>query len=45
MQGSSQASTLNLRIPVWTHLDGATATINSQSLAIPAPGVKYAHES
>uniref|UniRef100_A0A6M2FB52 Alpha-L-arabinofuranosidase B arabinose-binding domain-containing protein n=1 Tax=Populus davidiana TaxID=266767 RepID=A0A6M2FB52_9ROSI len=37
-EGSSQASTLNLRIPVWTHLDGATATINSQSLAIPAPG-------
>ncbi|KAF9688694.1 hypothetical protein SADUNF_Sadunf01G0014800 [Salix dunnii] len=37
-EGSSQASTLNLRIPFWTHLDGAAATINSQSLAIPAPG-------
>ncbi|KAG5227621.1 Alpha-L-arabinofuranosidase [Salix suchowensis] len=37
-EGSSQASTLNLRIPSWTHLDGATATINSQSLAMPAPG-------
>ncbi|KAJ6340975.1 hypothetical protein OIU78_009201 [Salix suchowensis] len=36
-EGSSQASTLNLRIPFWTHLDGAAATINSQSLAIPAP--------
>ncbi|KAJ6307324.1 hypothetical protein OIU76_017169 [Salix suchowensis] len=37
-KGSSQASTLNLRIPFWTHLDGAAATINSQSLAIPTPG-------
>ncbi|CAK7339307.1 unnamed protein product [Dovyalis caffra] len=37
-EGSSQASTLNLRIPVWTHLDGATATINSESLTLPVPG-------
>ena len=41
MQGTSQASTLYLRIPIWTNSEGATATINSQSLRLPAPGVKY----
>ncbi|KDP22063.1 hypothetical protein JCGZ_25894 [Jatropha curcas] len=36
--GASKQSTLNLRIPIWTHLDGAEATLNGQSLAVPAPG-------
>ena len=35
---TSQASTLYLRIPIWTNSEGATATINSQSLPLPAPG-------
>ncbi|KAG5250004.1 Alpha-L-arabinofuranosidase [Salix suchowensis] len=33
-----QASTLHLRMPIWTNSEGATATINSQSLPLPAPG-------
>ncbi|KAJ6704752.1 PROLINE-TRNA LIGASE (DUF1680) [Salix purpurea] len=37
-KGTSQASTLHLRIPIWTNSEGATATINSQSLPPPAPG-------
>ncbi|KAJ6387852.1 hypothetical protein OIU77_026423 [Salix suchowensis] len=37
-KGTSQASTLHLRIPIWTNSEGATATINSQSLPLPAPG-------
>ncbi|KAJ6944585.1 hypothetical protein NC652_009832 [Populus alba x Populus x berolinensis] len=37
-EGTSQASTLYLRIPIWTNSEGATATINSQSLRLPAPG-------
>ncbi|KAI9398640.1 hypothetical protein POPTR_003G206000v4 [Populus trichocarpa] len=37
-KGTSQASTLYLRIPIWTNSEGATATINSQSLRLPAPG-------
>ncbi|KAJ7965222.1 DUF1680 domain-containing protein [Quillaja saponaria] len=37
-KGTSKSSTLNLRIPVWTHLDGAKATLNAQSLTIPSPG-------
>uniref|UniRef100_A0A6N2LLF6 Alpha-L-arabinofuranosidase B arabinose-binding domain-containing protein n=1 Tax=Salix viminalis TaxID=40686 RepID=A0A6N2LLF6_SALVM len=30
-KGTSQASTLHLRIPIWKNSEGATATINSQS--------------
>ncbi|KAF9686441.1 hypothetical protein SADUNF_Sadunf03G0158800 [Salix dunnii] len=37
-KGTSQASTLYLRIPIWTNSEGATATINSQSLPLPALG-------
>ncbi|KAJ7980754.1 DUF1680 domain-containing protein [Quillaja saponaria] len=37
-KGTGKSSTLNLRIPVWTHLDGAKATLNGQSLSVPAPG-------
>ncbi|KAJ6325962.1 hypothetical protein OIU78_013119 [Salix suchowensis] len=37
-KGTSQASTLHLRMPIWTNSEGATATINSQSLPLPAPG-------
>ncbi|KAB5565104.1 hypothetical protein DKX38_005158 [Salix brachista] len=37
-EGTSQASTLHLRIPIWANSEGATATINSQSLPLPAPG-------
>ena len=36
MQGAGQ-STLNLRIPSWTN--NAKASINTQSLTVPAPGV------
>ncbi|CAK9145306.1 unnamed protein product [Ilex paraguariensis] len=31
-------STLNLRIPIWTNLNGATALLNDQDLSVPAPG-------
>ncbi|EEF48866.1 conserved hypothetical protein [Ricinus communis] len=37
-QGASQSSTLNLRIPIWTHSDDVKATINAQSLPVPPPG-------
>ncbi|XP_057988810.1 uncharacterized protein LOC110633851 isoform X2 [Hevea brasiliensis] len=38
IEGASQPSTLNFRIPIWTNLDGAKATLNAQSLSVPAPG-------
>lgn len=31
-------STLNLRVPSWTHSDAAKATLNSQNLPLPSPG-------
>ncbi|KAL8156444.1 uncharacterized protein LOC141689362 [Apium graveolens] len=31
-------STLNLRIPIWTYSDGATATLNNKPLPLPSPG-------
>ncbi|KAI4334590.1 hypothetical protein L6164_019262 [Bauhinia variegata] len=31
-------STLNLRIPTWTHSDGAKGILNTETLALPAPG-------
>ncbi|CAK7339306.1 unnamed protein product [Dovyalis caffra] len=36
--GEGQLSALNLRIPTRTHLEGAEAAINDESLQIPAPG-------
>lgn len=37
-EGSGKSSTLNLRIPSWTHGDGVKAALNTKSLPIPAPG-------
>ncbi|CAL9168435.1 unnamed protein product [Musa hybrid cultivar] len=37
-KSSSQISTLNLRIPSWTSLDGAKATLNDNNLQLPSPG-------
>ncbi|GMY16330.1 DUF1680 domain-containing protein [Fagus crenata] len=37
-KGADQSSNLNLRIPSWTHADGAQASLNGQSLTLPAPG-------
>ncbi|XP_017697122.1 uncharacterized protein LOC103702309 isoform X2 [Phoenix dactylifera] len=34
----SQSSTLNLRIPSWTSLDGARAALNGQDMQLPYPG-------
>ncbi|KAK1402743.1 AbfB domain-containing protein [Heracleum sosnowskyi] len=31
-------STLNLRIPIWTYSDGATAALNNKPLPLPSPG-------
>ncbi|XP_030952843.1 uncharacterized protein LOC115975922 [Quercus lobata] len=36
VKGAGQSSTLNLRIPIWT--SNAKASINAQSLTVPAPG-------
>ncbi|XP_010091978.2 uncharacterized protein LOC21391350 [Morus notabilis] len=37
--GTGQSSTLNLRIPSWTHSDGAKAKLNGQDYALqPSPG-------
>lgn len=41
MQEADQSSNLNLRIPSWTHADGAQASLNGQSLTLPAPGVNF----
>ncbi|XP_010519734.1 PREDICTED: uncharacterized protein LOC104799093 [Tarenaya hassleriana] len=37
-QETGKKSTLNLRIPVWTNSDGVKASLNGQSLEVPAPG-------
>ncbi|XP_065866541.1 uncharacterized protein [Euphorbia lathyris] len=37
-KGATQVSTLNLRIPIWTHSDDATANLNAQKLSVPSPG-------
>ncbi|XVF47423.1 hypothetical protein PTKIN_Ptkin03bG0108000 [Pterospermum kingtungense] len=37
-EGSGQSSSLNLRIPIWTNLKDAKATLNAQNLDLPAPG-------
>ncbi|XP_010257258.1 PREDICTED: uncharacterized protein LOC104597433 [Nelumbo nucifera] len=36
--GPDLSSILNLRIPLWTYLDGAKATLNAQDLPLPVPG-------
>ncbi|KAG9448456.1 hypothetical protein H6P81_008421 [Aristolochia fimbriata] len=38
LQGEDKESTLNLRIPSWTHSDGAKAFINDEDLSIPSSG-------
>ncbi|KAL1298409.1 uncharacterized protein LOC107614206 [Arachis ipaensis] len=35
---SSTSSTLNLRLPTWTHIHGAKLTLNSDTLPLPSPG-------
>ncbi|XP_017226360.1 uncharacterized protein LOC108202475 [Daucus carota subsp. sativus] len=37
-QTEAKRSTLNLRMPIWTYLDGATATLNKKQLPLPSPG-------
>ncbi|KAL3850097.1 hypothetical protein ACJIZ3_011979 [Penstemon smallii] len=37
-QEEGTSSTLNLRIPPWTHSNGAEASLNGQDLSLPAPG-------
>ncbi|KAL6966408.1 hypothetical protein U1Q18_032187 [Sarracenia purpurea var. burkii] len=37
-EGAGLASTLNLRIPFWTHSTGARAVLNGQDLSLPIPG-------
>ncbi|GAU50763.1 hypothetical protein TSUD_290750 [Trifolium subterraneum] len=32
------SSTLNFRLPSWTHADGAKAMLNTETLPLPAPG-------
>lgn len=32
------SSTLNFRVPSWSHADGAKAILNSEALSLPAPG-------
>lgn len=38
-QSTSQSSTVNLRMPSWTSLDGANVTLNDQNLPLPSPGM------
>ncbi|XP_062104640.1 uncharacterized protein LOC133815876 [Humulus lupulus] len=35
---SGKSSTLNLRVPSWTKLSGAKATLNAKEISLPAPG-------
>ena len=39
-QGAGTSSTLNFRLPPWTHIGGAKVILNSDTLSLPAPGVK-----
>ncbi|MCH95890.1 hypothetical protein A2U01_0016872, partial [Trifolium medium] len=32
------SSSLNFRLPSWTHADGAKAILNTETLSLPAPG-------
>ncbi|XP_027343409.1 uncharacterized protein LOC113855979 [Abrus precatorius] len=34
----STSSTLNFRIPTWTHRDGAKGMLNNETLSLPTPG-------
>ncbi|XP_054819763.1 LOW QUALITY PROTEIN: uncharacterized protein LOC129318821 [Prosopis cineraria] len=38
VEGTGISSTLNFRIPTWTHLDGAKAILNDEILSLPSPG-------
>ncbi|KAB1200186.1 hypothetical protein CJ030_MR0G007896 [Morella rubra] len=40
---AGQASNLNLRIPSWTHADGAKGSVNAERLPLPAPGHLVLH--
>ncbi|XP_062083998.1 uncharacterized protein LOC133790391 [Humulus lupulus] len=35
---SGKSLTLKLRVPSWTHLSGAKATLNAKEISLPAPG-------
>ncbi|XP_010279004.1 PREDICTED: uncharacterized protein LOC104613017 isoform X2 [Nelumbo nucifera] len=37
-QKLGQSSTLNLRVPIWTYLSDAKASLNAQNLPLPVPG-------
>ncbi|XP_021894191.1 uncharacterized protein LOC110811885 [Carica papaya] len=37
-KGAGKSSTLNLRVPIWTHSTGAEVKLNSRTLPLPAPG-------
>ena len=37
-KGTGKSSTLNLRVPSWTQLSGAKATLNAKDVSLPAPG-------
>ncbi|KAM3199228.1 hypothetical protein P3L10_031588 [Capsicum annuum] len=37
-RSSGPSSTLNLRIPIWTHSSGVNATLNGKDLSLPTPG-------
>ncbi|XP_028768425.1 uncharacterized protein LOC114726019 [Neltuma alba] len=39
VEGTGTSSTLNFRIPTWTHLDGAKAILNDEILPLPSPGI------
>lgn len=38
---SVQPYNLTLRIPFWTHSEGAKASLNGQHLALPSPGLNF----
>ena len=38
IQSTAKSSTLNLRIPFWTSLNGGKAALNDQDLSLPSPG-------
>jgi len=39
MQKNGALSTLNFRLPTWTHKNGAQGVLNNESLSLPTPGV------
>jgi len=44
MQKTGALSTINLRLPTWTHKDGAKGVLNNESLSLPTPGVNFCLE-